>query len=243
MKKEFCIIVIFLTLNSCISLNGTYCTPPDFVGTCYTFDKKSHTMLVETAGCTGGEVKKGKYRRLGNLIRLDLIPYPKRPHPHNFYYVEDKDIDSIDFNLTLRDWANELMSMEAVSILDSLGHYIITQFTNDEGKVHFRVAKKDKPYQIYSYLWGENKGKISAINIEKLQSFEMEAQILSNFIVESDRNGIEYFRVKKVKKDSLIFQVVGMNKDFWGWAIDTNWHKVRRFYSKIIDKRIKKDIL
>ena len=231
MKKLLIYICIssLLSSSACIRLNGTYCTPPNLTSHCYSFDRKMRLLEISIDGCTGGNVRKGKYKRFGNLIKLDLTPYTKKENPHTINYVADKHKDSIDIDLILRTESNELLSMEVICITDSIGKRLATNYTNDEGEVHFRVAKKDNPYKIEKNIYSHRNSNIIPLHFEKMQSFQMEAQILDNFIAENIRTGKEYFRVKKIKRDSLIFQQI-----FKGdWKIYPEFYKYRRFYSRV----------
>jgi hypothetical protein len=220
---------ISLLFSSCIALNDTYCTPPNFTSNCKIFDRKTKIMINESSSCTGGELKKGKYKRLGNLIVLDLIPYQEeKNYSISTKTAEKNDKDSINVKIKVIDNLDLSPAIGAyVSFRNENMNFKCSKSTDIEGFVALKIGKKELPCQIETSYVGF---KTVAFELRQPQDCSIELFLKDNgFLEKSKRTGREYYRVKKVKKDSLIFQQIF---DVASWKIDANWYRNWGFYSK-----------
>lgn len=224
------LLLLAIAFQSCVTLNGNYCTPADFVSTCAKFDRKQKMMYISRANCTGASIRKGKYKRLGNLLILDLIPYEDYNNAKHKILVSKNTLsDSIQIDFKVLE--------DSISREPAVGAYIILKHDNGvrlnllasdfEGLASVKIAKTDLPLMVEIQYIGKDNIRFP---LSETKDATIECEFNEDRYVEkSKRTGREYYRVKRVKKHSLIIQQVFNGGS---WKIDSNWYENQRFYSK-----------
>lgn len=223
-------LICSYAIQSCVPLNGQYCTPSDLSVDCKEFDKKNKIMYCYHAGCLGAEIRKGKYKRLGNLIILDLIPYEDiKIDRHKILEAKNTINDSINVKFKLVDSSSQEDLIGAYIVFYKNENLNIKTIVSDfEGFAQVKISKKDLPLIIEIQYVGMNTNKF-ILNESKDLFIKCES-LVDGYIQKNRRTGREYYRVKRTKKNKYIFQQV-WDKDTW--KLDSGWYINPRLYSKI----------
>ena len=197
--------ILFL-LSACTTLNGTYCTPTDLAVKCMTFDRKKHILYHEFGNCIGHELKRGKYKQVGDLLIVDLIPYSTGKEGSataNYENQGESGKTQVVVKISVKDSIEkEPISGAYIKILKPNGNVRFTASTDIEGKAEINLDPLYFPLKVEIKYLGMYDGRIE-LPIGK----NMELDFLLVNSASSGKSievGKKYYKIKKLNRSQFI---------------------------------------
>jgi hypothetical protein len=193
-------LVSIITLNACTNLNGTYCTRLDLMNQCISFDKKARMLEYTFVNCLGGEVKKGKYKRKGNLLIVDLIPYKNEEKLGSVIidYLGKTMKDSINLNIVIQDSIFKEGLIGDIHLTDNHSNSL-KKSTDFEGNLSFRVGVDNLPITIETEILGSFNRKVK---IEQAKDANIKILLVGQgFMKYSQKVERQLFIIENIRKN------------------------------------------
>jgi hypothetical protein len=233
-SKYLHVLLGFSLLFSSCALNGKYCTPSGLSVRCLTFDRKNKIFINEFAGCLGGEIKKGKYKRLGNLLIVDLAPYEfESKSIVKFDYQSTNEKDSIEVQMKIIDITKEDVIDCSIIFFNENKKLKYRTSSDIEGKSFLKIAKNTLPLKVEVQYLGYEKVFFDLKN-EQNCFVNIEMKDDKGFIQENRQTGREFYHIKRIAKDSFACKQI---YDLSEWKFDKEQLENRMAYYRKIKRK------